>query len=510
MTTPHVMPIGSQPGIARDGTQLDTEFHLDGQWVRWYKSRPKKIGGYRSITAGVPNLTRGMTAFAEGQTVYSHMGSRANLVQVQSDYNSQLRSQTDRTPASGFTPDPNNLWQFDYLYDFTAGVTNLIAHAAPNLTYLANNVQTNIFSGQVDTEGVLTQTGMDPQSGGILVLEPYLLTFGNGGRVDISNPNDLVSPPYNSASVTNSKIIKGLPLRGTGGLPAGLLWSTNALLRAVFTSTAAGIFGFDTLSDSIAPFSSSGIVEQDGIYYWVDTGRFMMFNGVVQEIPNELNLNFFFDNINPLYQQKVFAVRIPRWGEIWWCFPLGTATECNHAVIYNYRYQTWYDTALPDSGRSAGIFCAPYPYPLMVGVDENTSGQYVMWSHENGVDKVIGSQALAIDSYFQTGFIAAPVASQPVDKATRVAIIEPDFVQTGPMSVTVLGQANARAENVAGQPFVFPDLSDAPLDPGEQVATVKEERRLLSFKFESNVAGGDYLAGKSIAHIEPTTGRITT
>jgi hypothetical protein len=276
----------------------------------------------------------------------------------------------------------------------------------------------------------------------------------------------------------------------------------------VFVGTNQGVFGFDTLSDSISVLSSQGIIELDGIYYWVAGDRFMQFNGVVQEIPNELNLNFFFDNVNMTYRQKVFAFAVPRWGEIWWCFPMGTATDCNHAVIYNYRYQTWYDTPLPGSGRTAGYFASPYAYPIMTDLDETTSGFYTLWNHEIGTDQVIGPNARAVRSYYQTSFFSVLTENQPVSKALRVARIEPDFKQSGEMSVTVMGQANARATNLDSGPFDFTDTSST-VPASDQLVDVKTERRLLSFQFESNVVGGDYLAGRCIAHVEPTEGRVT-
>ena len=101
--------------------------------------------------------------------------------------------------------------------------------------------------------------------------------------------------------------------------------------------------------------SSQCVIEYDGIYYWCGVDRFLMFNGVVREVPNSLNLNWFYDNLNFNQRQKVFAVKVPRWGEIWWCYPRGNATECTHAVIYNVRENTWYDCELPNDGRSAGF-----------------------------------------------------------------------------------------------------------------------------------------------------------
>ena len=45
-TTPLI--IRSQPGIKRDGTQFEGDFYVDGQWVRFQRGLPRKIGGYRS------------------------------------------------------------------------------------------------------------------------------------------------------------------------------------------------------------------------------------------------------------------------------------------------------------------------------------------------------------------------------------------------------------------------------------------------------------------------------
>jgi glycosyltransferase involved in cell wall biosynthesis len=81
--------------------------------------------------------------------------------------------------------------------------------------------------------------------------------------------------------------------------------------------------------------SSQCVIEYDGIFYWCAVDRFLMYNGVVQEIPNTANQNYFFDNLNYAQRQKVWCTKVPRWGEIWWFYPRGDATECTDAIIYN-------------------------------------------------------------------------------------------------------------------------------------------------------------------------------
>ena len=38
----------SNAGIKRDGTKFEGDFYVDGQWVRWQRALPRKMGGYRS------------------------------------------------------------------------------------------------------------------------------------------------------------------------------------------------------------------------------------------------------------------------------------------------------------------------------------------------------------------------------------------------------------------------------------------------------------------------------
>jgi hypothetical protein len=515
MSTTNPVPIASAPGINRDATAFESPNFIDGRWVRWNaRSLPTKMRGYVAVTSRLPEKVYGMDAYVFGPTNYVVLGSQSLLTQVQTDLSGNLGVQGDRTPI-GFTPDPNNLWQFDYL-SLNATVVDVIAHAAPNLANIGSTTETPIWVGQVNTPAnllpttSLAATGMPNVAGGIMVLSPYLIGYSIGGRIDVSTQNLTPSSGSilgGSAFVTGQKIIKGLPLRNGNGGPTGLLWSLDSLLIMSFAAAiVTGVpFAFNTISDDISVLSSQGIIEFDGIYYWAGVDRFMMYNGVVQELPNNMNIDFFFDNVNFVQQQKVFAFKVPRWGEIWWCFPFGNATDCNHAVIYNTRLKIWYDTPLPDGGRTAGLFAKVFRRPFMTDLDITSTG-FTLWQHELGVDKVIGSQTLAVDSFFQTAEIAAIKAPQPQNKAFRVDVTEPDFKQVGDLQFSVFARANARDTSIQSNIVTFPQT---PTGPGDQVVFEKFNARLLSFKFESNEVGGDYTMGKPIAHIEPTDGRYT-
>lgn len=496
--------IRSAPGIKRDGTQFEGDNYTDGQWCRFNRGLPRKMGGYRGITSNLQEVIYGMTSYSMDNTQYVHVGSASLLQQVQVNSAGVYTALHDRTPAA-FVIDVNNLWQFDVLSGVVGSTASLVAHAAPNLADISSATETAIFYGDVTDSAALTPTGMDPVSGGVMVLSPYLVAYGNAGRVDVSAPNDLTTPP-DSAFVTGQKIVKGLPLRGGGSGPAGLLWSLDSLIRMSFNTDAGEVpFSFDTISSETSILSSQSVIEYDGIYYWAGVDRFLSFNGVAREVPNAMNQNWFFDNLNYTWRQKVFAFKVPRWGEIWWCYPRGSATECTHAVVLNVREATWYDTELPNAGRSAGVYAKVYSKPFMCDVDATDTG-YTLWQHETGVNSILGPIVEPIPSSFSTNAITMLTGSQPENKALRCARIEPDFVQSGDMTVIVSGKANARAPEDVGETFTFPDTATS---AAEQLVNLKEVRRLMRFTFGSNAVNGDYQMGQCIAHVGPSDARVT-
>ena len=237
----------SAPGIRRDGTQYDGDEYIDATWCRWYRGRPKKIAGYQTVTTNLPEKVYGMNSFTSDLINFIAMGSATKLTQAQVNLFGNLTSLDNRTPGAPFVNNVNNLWQMDTFISAIGGPNQLVAHAAPNLNDIASSTERNIFAGNVTGAGALTAIGMDPNSGGIVSIYPYLFGYGNNGRLDISAVNDFST--NDSAFVTGQKIVKGLPLRNAGG-PAGLFWLLDSVVQAVFNpAILTGIpFSFNTIS----------------------------------------------------------------------------------------------------------------------------------------------------------------------------------------------------------------------------------------------------------------------
>lgn len=528
-----IVQVRSQPGIKRDGTRFEGDYYVDGQWVRFQRGLPRKMGGYRQVNKFINGIVRQFHTQALDGFVYTHVGHSEGIQRLTIDSLGNSSAPIDRTPV-GYAPDPQMMWQFDAMFDGAGGGEVLIAHASQTADDISSGTNFPAYIGDIYGTGILTQIPTPGVCGGIVVLHPYLFMFCKNGYIKWSDANDPInftSGDAGDAFIASSKIVKGLPLRGGGQSPAGIFWTLDSVIRATYVGGAA-VFQFDTITASSSILAANSIIEYDGIYFWIGLDRFLMYNGVVREVENNLNINYFFEGLNVAYANKVFAYKVPRFGEIWWCYPRGDATECTHAVVYNVRENTWYDTELPNGGRSAGIYAQVFYSPLLAGVEpelpplgdfriteasddrvtedselritDTGYTQYKIWRHEFGVDEVDGSSISAIESYFETGDISMLVSQQPRNRAIRVEMVEPDFVQSGDMQVQIHGRINARAPEVEGPIMTFPDNAT---EPYQQQVFFKEQRRELRFRFYSNVIGGDYQMGQVLAHIDTGDGR---
>jgi len=254
----------------------------------------------------------------------------------------------------------------------------------PASTTVVSVSTTNVvISNPATASGTVTVTFNNniAVSGGVVSLHPYLFVYGNNGLIrncSAGNTNDWVSADANETNVATSKVVQGLPVRGGSNAPSGLFWSLDSLIRVSYiggVGTPPQFWRYDIISSQSSILSSQSVIEYDGIYYWCGVDRFLLYNGVVKEIPNNMNQNYFFDNLNYAQRQKVYATKVPRFGEIWWFYPRGNATECTDAIIYNIRENTWYDAGEAlGSRRSAGYFSQVFHYPINAEWTVNASG----------------------------------------------------------------------------------------------------------------------------------------
>ena len=295
-----------------------------------------------------------------------------------------------------FEPNENYIWQFDIQYSPMGGRLNLLANPGLNLQNIDSGRPTPVYIGGITPDAndewnftVLSDSaGQNPTykpivvDGGVCVLYPFIFVYGSNGfiannNVDATNyatqsPSDWNGPLANQVNMSSSKVVKGVPTRGGTNSPSGLFWATDSLIRVSFPDTAAAstttapiYWRYDIVSSQISIMSSSAVVEMDGSFFWLGVDRFYVYNGQVQVLPNDKNVNWLFDNINYQQRQKVWATKVPRYNEIWFFYPRGTATECTDAIIYNVKDKIWYDAGQAvGSQRSCGYTTEIFPSPI--------------------------------------------------------------------------------------------------------------------------------------------------
>jgi hypothetical protein len=507
-----------------------------------------------------------------------------------------------------FDPNAANLWQFDMQYDSQGGSMKVIAHPGQNLNNIVEDNPTQVlvgdilptggtwnFYGLADTEGNNPTFAPVTCDGGIVMLYPFLFIYGSDGLIANNHVdaiyadqslNNWNGPLANRVNMAAGKVVKGMPVRGGTNSPSGLFWATDSLIRVSFTGDVNQYWKYDIISSQISVMSSNAIVEMDGVYFWMGVDRFYMYNGSVQVLPNDKNLNWVYDNLNFAQRQKVWATKVPRFNEIWFFYPRGTSTECNDAIIYNVKDKIWYDAGSANGAyRSCGYTTEVFPTPIwcsweydftvgqpdvtiatpagepaptssqfyldgdvtpkyspnktvqftnlpsgtsylistvvydpatnatLVTVTEvispypsvgdsvfpTTSG-YAMWQHEFGTDRVEPTGQTAIPAYFTTCDISwvggnpAQDELKGVNRRLHLRRVEPDFVQSGEMTLEVIGKPFAQSTETNSPVFTFTS------DTGK--VDLRIENRETRLKFGTNVAGGSYQMGRVLITAE--------
>lgn len=501
----NLYPLTVEAGIQQDGTNFDSRKWTNGQHVRFYRGRPRKMGGYVQILGGQTNIARGSVIVPDPPNFNVYVADRNSLKYFQINQNGlPISGLIDRTPAL-FQDNQYNDWQFDTMYSTINNSSILIAFAAPNLTSIDSNVESPIYYGDSLANTPLIPTGISV-SGGILVVHPFLMMFGNDGEVFFSNANDPTTimnftPGSGSrgARVAGSKIVAGKHTRGGSNSPAALLWSLESLIRVTNVGTTQVEFEFDTVTDEISILSNKSIIEMDNVFFWAGIDKFYYYQGVVNELPNDTNLRYFYDNLNYSQRQKVWATKVTKEGEIWWHYPSGSSTECDKALIFSTREKKWLNTNI---SRSAGDFDQTFQFPIWT--DNIGAGPYNVWIHEMGFDQVVNGVPTAIDAYIESCDIAL-CATGPDGKFTgtdrwiELYRFEPDLIQTGNMTLTVKGRRYARSNVQNSAPFTF--------TPTTEKIDLREQRREMTLFFESNEVGGFFEMGNILLLMRTGDGR---
>ena len=460
------------------------------------------------VVAGATVTTVTLTAAGNGYAVGNTLSATAATIGgTGSGFSIKVATIND-----GFTESDLNLWQFDSTFDAQgSGNQLLLAHPGQNLEQIDQTTVTPVLAGNIngttlsplrDTSGTTPTGDIIEVAGGVVVLHPYVFVYGDNGLIKncvAGNPYDWNGADANETNVSSTKIVKGLPVRGGSNAPSGLFWSLDSLIRVSYTPTTVTVAGspqtfywrYDIISSQSSIMSSQCVIEYDGIYYWIGVDRFLLYNGVVKEIKNTFNQNYFFDNLNYAQQQKVFVNKVPRFGEIWWFFPSGNSEECNDCIIYNVREDVWYDAGEAlGARRTAGFFSQVFHYPINAGA--TLSEQEVIFSAS-----ISATNASAVITIAPNNLVAVgqQVVSASIPSGALVSLITPNAA-----SPTATGTSGANTIVVSSATGIVKNQSvvGTGIGVGAIVTTIVGTTITLSVVNSSAVSGTMSFSGLSL------------
>ena len=115
--------------------------------------------------------------------------------------------------------------------------------------------------------------------------------------------------------------------------------------RSMYAMTYVGapyIFRFQRLPGETGILARGCVVNTPVGHVVLTVGDVVLNTGQgVQSIANGAVRNYIFNNIDASYYQRAFVTANPQRNEVWICFPYGSTSTCNKAVIWNWVDKTW-------------------------------------------------------------------------------------------------------------------------------------------------------------------------
>lgn len=521
----NLYPLVYKPGIRRDGTTFQGDYCTDGQWIRFQRGNIRKMGGMKGLSYNPSwDLRR-----VSGITMTPDINNSANIVIYLPSADASIRRLVI-TQDFSFQADSGNVYVTvhpvpDFLWKSELAIQGnnqqIVYLGAPSFTNINNSDEAILLFGNLYGVNLQLQPSNNPPPlngiNGILFVNPYLFIFGSNGFVGWSNRTniqDFSGILNNTINISNDKVIDIRSIRGGINTPTLLCWTLSSVVRLINTSSDPETFSFqrDVLSKTSSILSSRSVVEYDGLFFWPGTNRFFQYNGIVQELTNTMNLNYFFENIDMDNRQLVHGVKNTQYGEIWWFYPeKGQAINGinTRAIIYNVRENSWYDTAI---NRDAAYYSEDFGFMATYGASLTAPiTPLALYRHEYetfitptlrniGINELIPSPnqqniTVAIDSNVTTPTISW-AAFNPMKQLTGVdrwmylITIEPDFIlmpADTDMNVTINTKQYAQDFPISVGPFPIntPNTgpNDDPLDAKVDTAT---QGRLITLTFASS------------------------
>ncbi len=326
-------------------------------------------------------------------------------------------------------------------------------------------------------------------AGAFVTPEKFLVALGAGGnpfQVDWSDQdaNTVWTPSATNLAgswTLNAKtpIVSAIIARAR----MNLIFTDIECFEMQFTGDD-NVYRISRVSDGSGILGPKAAAVYNDTVYWAGDGDFFMYDGFVRNMDSADARDFVFDNLNTAQKEKVHAGVCNEFGEIWWFYPAGSATEIDSYVMANVRDGGWsFGSLVRTAWADRGVFTNPLA----------TDASSFLFNHESGVD----DESAAMDAFIET----APLELGDGNLLHDINAIYVDLDdQVGGVSFTLRTRDHPRDTLVVEGPYVARP-TDGVLDD------VRAGGRQVAMRVGSNVVGGFFRYGKVRLDIEPAGAR---
>ena len=457
---------------------MEGGFRSETSWVYIVATRNSSSQGkWWMITAtGISNITPGIGAnpsvYLPGYTediniTFSWVGNVFFM-------NDSISNPMYFLPTSNeITVTPNASWNYD------VGVTSTTASFVRN--FCSPNVGNILISGNL-TKVIGGTTYNYPTT------VRWSQAFANQGYPTTWEPT--LSNVANEQEVpVRGPLIDGFFLGGNFYVCS--YWDTVVFSPISYQNSTAPIFGVRLLNQGRGLFNNNCWTNTDANVYGIDARDIWVFNGSeFSSLGNQKVKDYFFNNLSPLYSQRMFMVNNTQKYQIEIYYPDLTSTGwCNKMLSYRYDLQVW------NAPKDIQNACMGTEGPRWIDSSPdyfNLSSRAVIYarggvSSSRLIETSIGNSfsGSAIDSQFERTNIALQTDKGPVPYSSKVYVhrVLPEIAGTGSINITV-GGANSTA-----QATTYGQTGNVIIDTDNPWVTTQQNTfRTVALKFGSNDA----------------------
>jgi hypothetical protein len=457
---------------------LDGNFRTEATWV--YIAATREGKWYQITALGITNITPGY-------------GANPNAYLP--GYNDDLNITTSWVGGVFFI---NDTLRPPMYYRPTDSEIHLYDAAPDNFVW-------NYGSGVLATRAGFMRNFCSPNVGNILIAGN--LTQDLNTSITVNYPTTVRwsqafantgVPATWEPTLTNIANEQEVPVRGPlidgfflgGNFYVCSYWDTVVFSPIAYQSSTAPIFGVRLLNQGRGLLNNNCWTNTDQNVYGIDSRDIWVFDGSnFQSLGNQKVRNYFFANLNPTYQDRLFMVNNTQKYQIEIYYPdLDSTGWCNKMLSWRYDLNIW---NAPKDVDGACAACEAPVYNTTSGAFKYASRcvAYAQGNVNNSQIRQTGQgnsfNGAAIPTLFERTNIVLQTEQGPVPYSSKTYIHRalPEIAGTGNIDITI-GGANSTAQTpVYGQVGKVAIVTDNPW-----VTTQQNAVRTVSVKVQSNDA----------------------